>query len=50
MKTEAEIRELLDLRMKEYEETEHFDFDIDVDRRLIKDLLWILDDPRFDDW
>ena len=50
MKDERLVRELLELRMKEYNYTQKYDFGMDVDRRLIKDLLWILDDPRFEEW
>jgi hypothetical protein len=50
MKGEASVRELLELRIKEYSATQHADYEIDVDRRLIRDLLWVLDDPRFEDW
>lgn len=50
MKDERLVRELLELRIKEYNYAQKYDFEMDVDRRLIKDLLWILDDPRFEEW
>lgn len=50
MKCEQMVRRLLDLRMHEFTKAEKFGYETDVDRRLIKDLLWVLDDPRFEEW
>lgn len=46
MRDEASIRELLELRKKEYG-IRYMD---DVTRRVIKDILWILEDPEFEEW
>lgn len=57
MKTESQIRELLKLRKHDFEINqkmikEHPELTgiNDVTERSIRDILWILDDPEFNEW
>lgn len=51
MRDEASIRELLALRKKEFEAIYETEFrESDDTRRAIKDILWILEDPEFEEW